>query len=157
MVPNNEGNIFDHIDVFYEYENGARATMAQRQIANCYSDNSDYVIGAKGTGKGGWNAPVIRAGETWRYRGPNPGSRMYQTEHNELFASIRKGQPMNDGLWMAHSTLMALMGRAAAYTGQEVTWDMAMSSQDKLVPDSLTWDMKLPIAPLPRPGVTKFV
>jgi predicted dehydrogenase len=135
MVPNHEGTIFDHIDVFYEYENGARATMAQRQIANCYSDNSDYVLGSKGTGKGGWNAPVIRAGETWRYRGPNPGSKMYQTEHNVLFASIRKGEPINDGVWMAHSTLMALMGRMAAYTGQEITWEMAMGSQEKLVPD----------------------
>jgi len=157
MVPNNEGNIFDHIDVFYEYENGARTTMAQRQIANCHSDNSDYVLGSKGTGKGGWNAPIIRAGETWRYRGPNPGSTMYQTEHDELFASIRKGEPMNDGVWMAHSTLMAIMGRMAAYTGQEITWDMALNSQEKLVPDALDWNMKLEVPPLARPGITRYL
>jgi len=157
MVPNHEGNIFDHIDVFYEYASGARATMAQRQIANCYSDNSDYVLGSKGTGKGGWNPPIIRAGETWRYRGPNPGSKMYQTEHNELFAAIRKGVPINDGAWMANSTLMAIMGRMAAYTGQEITWEMAMESQEKLVPDPLVWDTKLTVPPLARPGVAKYV
>jgi hypothetical protein len=68
-VPNHEGNIFDHLDVFFEWADGARATMAQRQIANCYSDNSDYLMGEKGYGIiKGWAAPMIRAGETWRYR-----------------------------------------------------------------------------------------
>ena len=60
---------------------------------------------------------------------------MYQIEHNELFASIRSGEPINDGEWMAQSTLMGIMGRMAAYTGQEITWEQAMNSQEKLVPD----------------------
>jgi len=155
QIPNHEGNIFDHIDVFYEYENGARAFMAQRQTSGCHSDNSDYVMGALGTGTiRGWDAPVIRAKEAWKYRGAK--NNMYQTEHDELFASIRKGEPINDGIWMAHSTLMAIMGRNAAYTGQEITWEQIMNSQEKLVPDNLTWDQKLPIAPLPMPGRTKF-
>ena len=62
---------------------------------------------------------------------------MYQIEHNELFASIRRGEPINDGEWMAQSTLMGLMGRMAAYTGQEITWEQALNSQEKLVPDQL--------------------
>jgi len=155
QIPNNEGNIFDHIDVFYEYESGARAFMAQRQTSGCHSDNSDYLMGALGTGTiRGWDAPVIRAQEAWKYRGPK--NDMYQTEQDERCAAIRKGEPINDGTWMAHSTLMAIMGRNAAYTGQEITWEQAMNSQEKLVPDSLTWDMKLPIAPLPMPGRTKL-
>ena len=81
---------------------------------------------------------------------------MYQQEHNELFASIRTGKPINDGEWMAHSTLMGIMGRMAAYTGQEVTWEQAMNSQEKLVPDQLDWNMKLDIAPMAMPGVTKL-
>jgi predicted dehydrogenase len=155
-IANNEGNIFDHIDVFYEWENGARGFMAQRQIANCYSDNSDYLMGEKGTGTiKGWAAPIIKADETWRYRGePND---MYQTEHNELFAALRAGKPINDGDWMARSTLAAIMGRMAAYTGQEVTWDQALNSQWKLVPDEITWDMKLPIDPMAVPGKTKMM
>lgn len=156
MIPNHEGNIYDHIDVFYEWPNGARATMAQRQIPNCYSDNSDYLLGEKGTGTiKGWSAPIIKAGETWRYRGP--ANDMYQTEHDELFASIRAGKPINDGDWMTTSTLAAIMGRLAAYTGQEVTWEQAINSQWKLVPDNLTWDMKLPIEPLAVPGRTKLI
>jgi hypothetical protein len=82
---------------------------------------------------------------------------MYQNEHNELFASIRSGKVINDGEWMAHSTLIAIMGRMAAYTGQEVTWEQAMNSQEKLVPDHLDWKMKLDIAPMPMPGLTKLV
>lgn len=155
-IPNNEGNIFDHIDVFYEWENGARATMAQRQISHCYSDNSDYLTGTKGNGIiKGWAAPAIRTDEMWRYSGPKAD--MYQVEHNELFASIREGRPINDGEWMAQSTLAAIMGRMAAYTGQEITWEMALNSQQKLVPDNLAWDTPLPIEPMAVPGRTKYV
>ena len=56
---------------------------------------------------------------------------------------------------MATSTLLAMMGRMAAYTGQEVTWEQAMNSQEKLVPESLDWKMKLDIAPLAMPGVSR--
>ncbi|MBI4326872.1 MAG: Gfo/Idh/MocA family oxidoreductase [Chloroflexi bacterium] len=156
QIPNHEGSIFDHIDVFYEYENGARAFMAQRQISNCYSDNSDYLLGATGTGTiKGWNAPVIAGKERWRYGGEKKD--MYQVEHDELFASIRRGEPINDGVWMANSTLMAIMGRMAAYTGQEITWEMALNSEETLVPEKLDWNMSLPIAPMAVPGKTKFV
>lgn len=156
-VPNNEGNIFDHIDVYYEYENGARATMAQRQISNCHSDNSDYILGALGTGQCGWNNPVIRGKNPWRHQGPKPGADMYVQEHRELYASIRKGEPTNDTTWMANSTLMAILGRTAAYTGQEITWEDILKGKEQLVADPLTWDMKLPIAPLAQPGKTRFV
>jgi myo-inositol 2-dehydrogenase / D-chiro-inositol 1-dehydrogenase len=157
QIPNNEGNIYDHIDVFYEYANGVRAFMAQRQISNCYSDNSDYLMGADGTGTiKGWNAPVIQGAKPWRYSDAGPKRSMYQVEHDELFASIRKGEPLNDGVWMTHSTLMAIMGRTAAYTGQEITWEQALNSQEKLVPDQITWDMEFKPAPLAMPGRTKF-
>jgi hypothetical protein len=156
QFPNHEGNIFDHIDVFYEFPDGVRAFMAQRQINNCYSDNSDYLMGSDGVGAiKGWSDPVITGKVNWKYAGPKAD--MYQVEHDELFASIRSGKPINDGIWMAHSTLMALMGRMAAYTGKEVTWEEAMNSQEKLVPDHLTWDMKLPIKPMAMPGQTQFI
>ena len=58
---------------------------------------------------------------------------------------------------MAHSTLMAIMGRMAAYTGQEVTWEQALNSQEKLVPDQFDWKMKLDITPMAVPGLTKLV
>jgi predicted dehydrogenase len=156
QTPNNQGDIFDHMFVVYEFPDDMRGFVGQRQIANCYSDNSDYLLGSAGFGKiQGWSAPIIKGKENWRYKGPKTD--MYQIEHNELFASIRSGKVINDGEWMAHSTLMAIMGRMAAYTGQEVTWEQALNSQEKLVPDQFDWKMKLDIAPMPVPGATKLV
>ena len=156
QTPNNQGNIYDHMFVVYEYPGEVRAFVGQRQSGNTASDNSDYLAGAGGIAKiPGWQAPYIKGKETWRFRGDKTD--MYQTEHDELFASIRNRKPINDGIRMAHSTLMALMGRMAAYTGQEVTWEQALNSQEKLVPDALDWKMKLDIAPLAVPGQTKLI
>ena len=58
---------------------------------------------------------------------------------------------------MANSTLMALMGRTAAYTGQEITWEQIQGGQEKLVADPLTWNQQLPIAPIAMPGKTRFI
>jgi len=154
QFPNNEGNIFDHIDVFYEFPDGVRAFMAQRQISGCHRDNSDYLMGSDGLGNiKGWSEPTITGKVTWRYRGPKCD--MYQVEHDELFDSIRYDRPINDGIWMAHSTLMAIMGRMAAYTGKEISWTEAMNCEDQLVPENLTWDMELPIRPMAMPGKTE--
>lgn len=155
QAPNNNGNIFDHMFVVYEYADDVRAFLGQRQVGNTYSDNSDYLMGSEGVAKiPGWQAPFIKGKENWRYRGPKTD--MYQQEHIELFASIRAGKPINDGDWMASSTLLGIMGRMAAYTGQEVTWEQAMNSQEKIVPDNLDWKMKLSVAPMAQPGVTRI-
>lgn len=156
QTPNHQGNIFDHMFVVYEYPEEARAFVGQRQVGNTYTENSDYLMGAAGFGKiQGWAAPHLKGREEWRYKGPK--SDMYQNEHNELFASIRSGKPINDGEWMAHSTLMGIMGRMAAYTGQEITWEQALNSQENLVPAQLDWKMKLDFPPMAMPGVTKFI
>lgn len=157
QTPNNEGNIFDHMFVVYEFPNDVRGFVGQRQIGNTYSDNSDYLMGSEGVGKSGWNPPYIKGKQTWRYREQGPKVDMYQVEHNELFASIRNGQPINDGQWMAQSTLMGLMGRMAAYSGKQITFEEAMNSEDKLVPDPIDWKMKLEIPPVAMPGVTKVI
>ncbi len=162
QLPNHDGNIFDHIEVNYEWADGTRAFMGQRQINNCWGQNADYIIGSKSTGQIGVRAggrsrsPVeIVGAQPWRYDGPTPD--MYQVEHNEMYESIRAGKPINDGIRMATSTLAAIMGRMAAYTGREITWEMALSSQEQLVPDPLEWTMKLPLPSMAMPGLTKFV
>ncbi|MCX6859158.1 MAG: Gfo/Idh/MocA family oxidoreductase [Verrucomicrobia bacterium] len=155
--PNYEGNIFDHMTATYEWANGARGVIAQRQIANCYSDNSDYVLGGKGKGWNGWSNAYFKNADGsngWRYRGENPD--MYVVEHQHLYKAIRAGEFHNDGDRMVNSTLAGIMGRLSAYTGQEVTWEQALNSKIQLVPDNMSWDMKLPIEPLPVPGKTKL-
>ena len=156
QVPNESGNIFDHFAVYYEYANGLRAYVGSRQIAGCYNENNDYIHGAKGIAEIlGWSRVQIRGEESWKYGGSN--NDMYQTEHNELFASIRDGNPINDGDWMSSSTMMGIMGRMAAYTGKEISWEQAMNSQEKLVPEFFEPNMNLPIRPMSIPGATPFV
>jgi myo-inositol 2-dehydrogenase / D-chiro-inositol 1-dehydrogenase len=149
--PNNEGNIFDHMDIFYEWADGTRATMAQRQISGVsHNDNTDYVIGAKGTGTVHFAAAEM-AGETeWRTEAPR--KTMYQLEHDALFAAIRKNQPIREADKMARSTLAGLMGRMAAYTGAAVTWEELVKSGEDLFPKELDWNGRLPIAPMAAPG-----
>ena len=153
------GHIFDHHAVTYEYANGQKCFSQCRQQAGTAADISDHVYGTKGVcdiwasrGQGVIKSPMV-AGGSWR---STPGGDMYQVEHNELFASIRAGKPINDGEWMAKSTLMAIMGRMATYTGQVITWEMALNSQEKLGPDKYEFG-PLPIPPVARPGVTKFL
>ena len=82
---------------------------------------------------------------------------MYQKEHDELFAAIRRNQPINNGKRMATSTLLAIMGRMAAYTGQQLTWEQALNSQQKLVPDTRRLERQASVDPIAQPGITKFV
>jgi predicted dehydrogenase len=151
------GHIYDHFSVVYEYANGAKLFSNCRQQVGCKTDISAHVMGSKG--RAGLSERrkglVIQTGDdTWHYDGPM--NEMYQAEHDELFASIRNGKLINNGDYMTRSTLLALMGRMAAYTGQLITWDMALNSQEDLTPPSYDWDMALPVPPVAAPGVTKF-
>ncbi len=156
QIPAHGGNIYDHFSVVYEYKSGLRTHLGSRQIAGCYNENSDYIYGSKGTGLiNGWSDVRIQGDKNWKYRGPKKD--MYQVEHDELFASIRKGEPINDGDRMVTSCMMGIMGRMAAYTGKEVTWEDAMNSTDVLVPENIEWDMDLPVRPIALPGQTPLI
>jgi myo-inositol 2-dehydrogenase/D-chiro-inositol 1-dehydrogenase len=155
-IPAEGGNIYDHFEVNYLYANGTRAFLANRQIPGCYNENSDYVMGSEGTctiGRG--PIPRIEGKTNWAFSGQQYN--MYQKEHDMLFAAIRKNQPINNGKRMATSTLLGIMGRMAAYTGQQVTWDQAMNSQEKLVPDRIDWKGTMEVRPRAEPGVTKLI
>jgi hypothetical protein len=74
-----------------------------------------------------------------------------------LFASIRSGKPKNDDLNLATSTLLAIMGRQAAYTGQQVTWDQALSSEVSLVPKPVEWNAKHEVPGFAQPGQSTVI
>ena len=156
QIPAHGGNIFDHFEINYEYAEGARGFLGCRQIAGCMNDNTATIYGTKGTARElGFNgANFIKGEKNWRYSGAKPN--MYQQEHDEFFASLRAGQPINDGVRLCHSTMTAIMGRMAAYTGEEVTWEEALNSEIKLVPDNLEWDMNLPVRPMAMPGQNRM-
>ena len=73
-----------------------------------------------------------------------------------MFAAIRKGQPINEGEYMAKSTLLAILGRMATYTGQVITWEQALNSKEDLSPPKYEWG-PLPEPPVAVPGITPFV
>lgn len=151
------GHIYDHFSIVYEYKNGAKFFSNCRQIPNCRNDMSANVLGSKGRAqlnerKGGL---MIQSDEKWVYGGPL--NDMYQTEHDEMYAAIRAGKVINNGEYMTMSTLLAIMGRMAAYTGKQITWDMAMNSKERLGPTEYDWNVKLQEPAVAMPGVTPFV
>jgi predicted dehydrogenase len=149
------GNAYDHFSATFEYAHGVRAFHMCRHIPHSAFDNSMTVYGTKGTCRMcGWaDQHVIESASPWKSQARK--NDMYQQEHDELFGSIHSGAPINDGTWMAHSTLMSIMARMAAYTGQDITWEQAMNSTEDLTPPAYGWGAA-PSAQVAVPGVTKF-
>ena len=147
------GNVYDHFNTVYEWEDGVKGFSSCRQMHGTTHDVSDHVWGTKGVAH--LQSHKIESGEDrWRYRSDEPDD-MYQNEHDALFASIREGEAINDA-FMCDSTLMALMGRMSAYTGKKITWEQALNSQENLGPASYAWG-PMPVAPVAQPGITPFV
>lgn len=149
------GNIYDHHSVIYEYANGQKLFANCRQQAGCMNDVGTYVMGAKGTASFAARGVEIQTDSRWTYKGEK--NNQSQTEHDELFASIRKGEPINNGNYMSKSTLLAIMGRMATYTGQTITWEQALNSQEDLSPERYTWDAAPPESKVAIPGLTRLV
>ena len=150
------GNVYDHFGVAYEYADGRRMHLHCRQMPFCYNDNNDFITGSTGTCVvNGWtDAPEFKGSSNWTYTGEQ--ANMYQVEHNELQAAIRGDTPtINDGDFMAQSTLMAILGREAAYTGQRISFEEMLNSTTRLGPTEYAFG-ELAIPPIAEPGKTKL-
>jgi hypothetical protein len=139
------GEIFDHHAVEFEYADGSRCFSFCRHIHGCWNSVSEHVVGTKGNCD--VSAHIIRGTATpWRFkRGEvrNP----YQQEHDELFDAIRNDKPRNDAEYGATSTMTAILGRLATYSGKMIEWDAAMKSEINLFPDKLDWDANPKVMP----------
>lgn len=153
------GHIFDHHAVVFDYDDQVRVFSFCRQQPNVHNDVSDHVFGTNGSANLMQYVLRDRKGKVvWSYpREKRRRGDMYQNEINEMFDSIRAGAAKNDGDWMARSTLMAIMGRMATYTGQLITWEKALHSQENLTPPVYDLKASLPVPPVARPGETPFV
>lgn len=155
QAPAEDGNIYDHFHAVYEWDNGILGHFSSRQIKGCQGHNQDVIRGEKGVltiGKG--PAPFIDGPKRWRFRGEEKN--MYDLEHEAFFNAIRKGEVINNGDRMMSSTLVAIMGREACYTGQMITWQQILDCTQDLAPDNLKWADSFKPTPMPIPGVTKF-
>jgi myo-inositol 2-dehydrogenase / D-chiro-inositol 1-dehydrogenase len=155
------GEIYDHHFVEFEYADGSRMFSQCRHIENCWSNVSEHVQGTKGSAdiSGG----VISNGtDTWKYRGSK--SDPYQVEHDDLFASIRTGKPINEGYNGAMSTMTAILGRLCTYSGKPINMKDALASDISLQPKEYNFKTEAPVNPLADgsypiaiPGLTKVV
>jgi predicted dehydrogenase len=151
------GNIFDHISAEFVYPNGVRMLSHCRQFPKgSYQNVSEFVAGAKGSS----NVHDLGSGtgQDVRTKFNDPLENPYVREHMALISSIRGDGPyINHAMRVAESTLTCIMGREAAYSGLEITWEMMLNSQQDLQPKAFGYDLALPITPRPVPGEYKFV
>ncbi|HEY6170608.1 MAG TPA: Gfo/Idh/MocA family oxidoreductase, partial [Verrucomicrobiae bacterium] len=153
QVRNNKklhGQIFDHFFVEYEYEDGCKLYSQCRQgTPGTHQQVSEHVVGTKGRADlGGQN------GKYFRITGPNAWeSRLkiselgHQLEHYPLIEAIRNDKPYNELEHAAMSTMTAILGRMAVYSGKMVEWDEAFNSKLQLMPEKVSWDMAPPVVP----------
>jgi predicted dehydrogenase len=145
------GHIYDHFSIDFEYENGVHMMSMCRQIDGCEKRVAEDVVGTKGR--------VESSSERWAITGPKAWGRKeaenevspYVQEHTDLIASIRAGKTGSELKEVAESTLTAIMGRMSAYTGKKVTWDEALNSDERLLPDRLAFG-PMPVPPVAIPG-----
>jgi myo-inositol 2-dehydrogenase/D-chiro-inositol 1-dehydrogenase len=156
------GDMFDHHTAVYEYDSGPRLYAMCRTQTSCYNNSGDIIMGTKGACHLKHSAS-IEGENSWRFDGPH--NNPYEAEQKALIESVRNGVPINSGYHMANSTLAAILGQVASYTGKPITWDEIASSQLEFgpSPDETTFDTEPPTVtddtgdyPIPVPGVTVF-
>ncbi|HRI22699.1 MAG TPA: dehydrogenase, partial [Panacibacter sp.] len=159
------GEIFDHHYVEYTYADGSILNSQCRHIPGTMSKVDEFLIGTKGTMKCGAGTIADSKGNTLYQFNTKTENNPYQTEHDELFAAVAKGEyKFWDAERGAKSTMTAILGRLATYSGQVIDWDKAINLNLDLHPATYTWDAKPPLAPgtdgfypVAIPGVTKYV
>lgn len=161
------GDQYDFFSVDYEMENGVHVHSMCRQIDGCANDVSEYIVGTNGWAylSGGQKGCVIYKKDgtvAWQFSRPEAeegtkGKRVdpYVLEHVDLVNSIRTATPYNEAENTAKSTLMAIMGRQAAYTGKMVTWDEIMKSNLRLGPTEYAMGPTPIEVKIPVPGEAK--
>ena len=149
------GHIYDHFCTDYEYDKGARLMSMCRQMPNCENNVSDAYVGTQGACLIlPFRKLAITGKKNWTFEGEE--NKPYIQEHTDLIESIRAGKPINELKNVTESTLTAIMGRMAAYTGKLVTWEQAMNSEENLTPASFDWNAPLPTPPVAMPGQTEL-
>jgi len=129
------GDQYDFFSIEYVYENGVRTHCAARQINGCTNRKVERIVGTKGVAIASGTILDIEGNVIWKYPKPRDGdgnskwkvTNGFVQEHINLVTGIRTGKPVNDAEAQVNSTLMAIMGRIAAYTGKDVSWDEAMN------------------------------
>ncbi len=141
------GEIFDHHAVEFEYADGSRLSSQCRHINGCWSNVSEHAVGTKGACD--ISGHIIRGQNAWRFR--SEGARdPYQQEHDDFFDAVRNDKPYNEAENGAKSSLTAVLGRMATYSGRVIEWDQALNSQVDHMPKIFAFDAPAPVQPGPN-------
>jgi predicted dehydrogenase len=159
------GEIFDHHYVEFEYADGSILNSQCRHIPGTMSRVDELLIGTKGKIQCGKANITDASGKVLYQFDRKTENDPYQTEHDELFAAIVKGEyKFADAENGAKSTMTSILGRMATYSGQIVTWDKALNSGIDIQPKAYTWDAMPPVMAnadgfytVAIPGVTRYV
>jgi predicted dehydrogenase len=144
------GEIFDHHVVEFTYEDGSVCFSQCRHQMGCWNEVAEYAIGTKGRSE--LHRHVITGENAWRHQGG--GKDAYQQEHDDLFDAIRNDKPFSEAEYGAISSMTAVLGRMATYSGKEISWDAAVASDiDTMVPgiDKGSFTDALKLNPLSMP------
>ncbi|MEE2876928.1 MAG: Gfo/Idh/MocA family oxidoreductase [Candidatus Neomarinimicrobiota bacterium] len=161
------GHIFDHHFVEFTYPDGQVVASQCRHQRGCMNRVEEVFQGTRGTvhvHSGNYGLLTSDKGRILYNHEGEEDINPYQHEHNELFAAIKKGDYRYNDVGMgAESTMTAILGRMATYSGQVISWDEAMASDLDLVPELHSFNDRAPVLPdpegnypVPVPGKTKF-
>ena len=149
------GDQYDFFSIEYVYENGLRTHCAARQINGCTNGKVQQINGTKGYADAAGKIFDLHGNEIWKYPHPEEGdteskwkvTNPFVQEHINLVTGIRTGKPVNDAEAQVNSTLMTIMGRIAAYTGKDVTWEEMLNSDIYLGPKTYAFG---PVSGIPE-------
>jgi len=158
------GEIFDHHYVEFEYADGSILNSQCRHIPGTASKVDELFIGTKGKIACGAGSIKDHAGKSLYQFDFKEEKNPYQTEHDELFAAIAKGEyKFADAENGAKSTMTSILGRMATYSGQIIEWDKAINSGIDIHPKVYDFNAEPPVLPnadgfypIAVPGVTKY-
>ncbi len=138
------GQIFDHHYVEFEYEDGTRMHSESTQIPHLWNTVSEHVHGTKGMAELKDGGALFTGAKAWRKKSEVNG---WQQEQTDFIAAIRKNEKYNEVESSAISTMTAIMGRMATYSGKMIEWDEAYNSELVLMPKNLSLDSPAPVQP----------
>ncbi|HVI45914.1 MAG TPA: Gfo/Idh/MocA family oxidoreductase [Chitinophaga sp.] len=158
------GEIFDHHAVEYRFADGVAMNSQCRHWKDAPSKVDEEIVGTKGRIYCDRAQIVDHKGKVLYQFDKKKENNPYQTEHDELFDSIAKGEfKFQDAERGAQATLSAIIGRLATYSGQVIEWNTALNSGLDLQPKTYAFDAPPPVMPdasgnyaYARPGITKY-
>jgi len=173
QVRSQQDQLFDHYAVEYTFADGTRLFAQGRHMHACWGFFGDVIHGASGSavlGEGVRDPRLYKGhnrtseNQIWKFAGA--ARNQYQVEHDLLFDAIRRDKPYNETERCAYAAMTGILGRMAAESGKEITWEQAMASDLELAPglENFTMESEAPVKPdeqgnypVAMPGFTKVI